>query len=493
MHRRFKKYGNIESTEVLKSGKEGYVTFTCDRHACLAYDREKEKCVEVAYTYHQPRKMEPTDQDENEQSIDTDTTSSLLNLNDDCLFAVFNLCDNLSLVNLSETCTRFYTLLTGSYNYPNNKVFDVHTYVGNLGHLMSLALVRQILRLMGSYFQTLDLWLLDMKDDHVIRCLESVMKHCKTNALIRELKLTTDHWNKDYSTLIGPFLKNLEILDFCIMMGNKQIDSLPDLPALCPNLKKINTDVLLLEKCSTTKMPNLESYSYELYSDHLINSPKMLQFFDRNPQIKIFKCGYLRSHDLPSLAVHLPNIQKLSLIVSEVSSSNDFVNLKNFKHLTKLKLSFVQGFTDMPKINLRQTIECFRGFNGLLELKLYFKQKNNHPANVIQQSIIVLSKMLPNLERFDLVGFKLLESTVVNFIRFAGKLKSLHLHICDVYATESLITKLMTVRKSRQDKLKLFLDDEDRNNAVALNGTNNQQYLIVERNCKHDLRWVRNR
>lgn len=59
--------------------------------------------------------------------------------------------------------------------------------------------------------------------------------------------------------------------------------------------------------------------------------------------------------------------------------------------------------------------------------------------------------MLRNLERFDLVGLKLVELKVVDFVESAPKLKLLHFHICGVYATQSLITKLVTVcTKTRQ-------------------------------------------
>lgn len=447
--------------------------------------------MKVAYTYHQPKPTEPTDPD-SDQSNDSEETSPLLELNDDCLFAVFNLCDNKSLVNLSETCARFNTLLSGSYNFPNNKEFSVYNYVDRCGHLMPLAFIRKILRLMGSYFRTLHLEFFQLDDDQTLRCLEAIVKHCQTNTLIHRLELYIDKWHNEYNALIEPIVKNLQTLDVHISNWKQHVVTLPDFPALCPHLRKIVTDILL-ENCSTATRPNLQSYSFDSYSDDLINTPNMLEFFANNPQITTFKCGYLRSHDLPSIAVHLPNIQKLSLVVNEISSSNDFVSLKSFKHLTKLKLSFVRpGFREMPEIDLRQTIQCFRAFSGLLELKLYFTEKNNQPAHIIQRSIIALSKMLPNLERFDLVGLKLVQSTVVDFVRFAAKLKSLHLHVCDVYATESLITKLvcLSIRKSRQVKLKLFLDDDDHNDAVAAHSTDIQQYLIVEWDCAHNLRWV---
>lgn len=91
------------------------------------------------------------------------------------------------------------------------------------------------------------------------------------------------------------------------------------------------------------------------------------------------------------------------------------------------------------------------------------------------------------------MGLELVESTVVDFVRFAAKLKSLHFHVCNVHATDSLITKLVSVRKSRDGKLKLCLDDDERNNAVATHRADIKQYLIVEWNCAHNLRWVKSK
>lgn len=432
--------------------------------------------MEVAHSWHQPRKAETNSDDILDQSIDT---SPLLKLNDDCLFAVFDLCSNQSLVVLAETCTRFNTLLINSYKFPKNRNFKLY---GDDRRIMSLANVRKVVRLMGPYFHKLDLHLIDLQIGLPLRYFQIVMKYCKSNTFIRELKLEIEVWNEDFTVLVGPILKHLQALDLCICGTCKTV--LPDFMSLCPNLKKIISNVFVA-KFSIITMPSLESFSF----DNVLE-PDMLEFIAVNPQITVLKSKYVTLEDLQNIAIHLPNVQKLSFHLYEILGPNDSQHLKKFKHLTKLKLKFVPFvFQEMPIIILSETFECFRRFMSLSELKLYFKDRTgSDPVLENQRSITALSGMLPNLERFDLVGLKLLDSTVVDFVRLAEKLKSLHLHIVDIYANGSLITKLVALRKSRQqDKLNLFLDKDFRNNEIVINAAFVQDYLSVKWNCAHDL------
>lgn len=77
----------------------------------------------------------------------------------------------------------------------------------------------------------------------------------------------------------------------------------------------------------------------------------------------------------------------------------------------------------------------------------------------------------------------------VDFVRFAPKLKSIHLHDCGIYATASLITKLVNVRKCNQEnpnKLALFIDkNRMRNDIDAIKESEAQQHLLVAWNCEH--------
>lgn len=100
---------------------------------------------------------------------------------------------------------------------------------------------------------------------------------------------------------------------------------------------------------------------------------------------------------------------------------------------------------------------------------------------------ISLVKTHRNIERFDLNGFKLNDVTVVDLIRFAVNLKSLHLHKCGIFATKSLIKKIVDVRKCNQEnliKLKLCLDCEFGRKLSDLDDLHaikeNEAHLIVD-------------
>lgn len=370
MHRRFRKYGNIESTEVLRSGKECYVTFICDLSTCLAFDREKHERVEVAYTWHQPRKVQPEGVHP-DQPTHAEAASPIFKLNDHCLFLVFDLCDSQSLVNLSETSKRFNTLLTKIYNFPNNKKFDLHD-------LLPLDVVRKIVRLMGVHFQImhLDLSLSGMANDIVYGYFRTILKYSKTNTVIREVKIQIDDWNKDLNKMFTPIFQNLQTLELrCCNLLVCEDNNDPTI--LLPNLKTL----IVNQPAEFVKIraPNLETFHLQGMSDYLLRySSICFPFFAASPQIKIFKCDFMNMYDLQSLSVQMPNVEKLSFCLL-TRSSNNFIHFKKFKHLTKLKLQF------SCIVNLIEAIKILGEIKSLLELKLYLSR------NTISQHVMLFN------------------------------------------------------------------------------------------------------
>lgn len=71
----------------------------------------------------------------------------------------------------------------------------------------------------------------------------------------------------------------------------------------------------------------------------------------------------------------------------------------------------------------------------------------------------------------------------MDFVRFAPKLKLLHLRQCNIVATSSLITKLVDVRKCNQEnpnKLELVLSENDQNDLDAIEEIETKKYLSVK-------------
>lgn len=479
MNRRFRKYGAIESTEVLKSGKDGYVTFVNDRYACLAFDREKRHNCEVAYTWHQPPKVsQSADKTDGDESMETNQPfTTLHDLNDDCLFAVFDYCDNLSLVNLSDTCTQLNRLLRHNYNFTKRKTFILE---GDNGHISTtLADVRRTFRLMGSTFEKLELWFMGIAEGKTIfRYLQFIVRYAEKHSF-KEMMLEISFWDDDlFNPLLLPILKNLQVLRLSVEDWN-DIDIDLDLAELCPKLKKlVLCDIVVQQNCFKSTVKTLESFCWM----HNWNQLDSLQFFERNRQIKDFKCISIFCEDLSSIAIHLPNVETLTLVLKDWEYDN-FLHLNRFERLTKLEL----GFSILSNVDNSKVLEYIKSFDKLLELKLHFLMPTL-PEYKHQQMVVAISQKIINLEQFSLMNIQLGEATVIKFVQFATKLETLHLHGCNIYATESLITKLVNIRKSIRNpkKLKLFLDVDYRNDLFVIRAMDTQQYLKVKLDCNHD-------
>lgn len=104
-----------------------------------------------------------------------------------------------------------------------------------------------------------------------------------------------------------------------------------------------------------------------------------------------------------------------------------------------------------------------------------------------RQAVVILVQRLHYLKRFDLAGCNLTEENTFDIIRFGMKLNSLHLHQCEVLATESLISTIVNERKSyrqQQEPFKLFIDRHKRN-SNTINDIETSRYLVVGWKCDH--------
>ncbi|XP_037051287.1 uncharacterized protein LOC119085125 [Bradysia coprophila] len=457
---RFEKYGQIESTEVLKSGKEGYVTFSYDLDACLAYHREKDYGVDVAYPWHQPSTVtEPQSEDEHDAVIDGG--SPLLLLNDDCFYGLFNYLDNETLVHLSETCTQLYRLLAYTYTFPNREFkLDGGTSTGTP---MPLAMVRNIFRLMGSYFQVMDIDVTCMRDTDVLSYLQTMLKYCEHNTRMRTMKFAAMAWKVEFDALILAFAGSLERLDLCSLNGH----FCPDVITICPKLKALTTHHVY-NFATTTDRPGLPTFPV------------------KNLQIRKFKTSLTDAIYFQTLALRLPNVEKLSLILFQVTL-DDFRHLTNLK-LIKLKLKFdlVRGtFANL----LCGMFEILQGVGSLMELKLYLTPTAlPMEPDEIDRLVMHLAAKLPHLKRVDLVGFTgINESTVLNFIWQSKNLGSFHLHRSPNFRTESFIVQLVSDRKCLPPrKLNLYLDADEDGAVVDLNSIDMDPYLTIQYKCSHN-------
>lgn len=190
---------------------------------------------------------------------------------------------------------------------------------------------------------------------------------------------------------------------------------------------------------------------------------------------------------MEAAADHSPNHEQLSLWGLE---ERKFDRLQRFTNLIELELGntisirnlsnafgYRHGLNKLKKLRVR----CHG--NGFYDDYFYDEDYCETMKRKNQQAVVSLAKMHRNIEQYHLYGVDLNEATVVDFVRFASKLKSLHLHRCDIFATSSLINKLVNVRKCNEEnshKLKLFLSENDKNDLDAIDEIEAKKYLNVK-------------
>lgn len=457
MYKIFGKYGKIESIKILKSGNEGYVTFVSDRLACLAYQTETLITTEIAFTWNQPKSIPFLNRILHIiwtfiqlflSFLFTPADSPIQKLNDDCLFAIFDRCNNESLVNLSETCVRFNDLLKEKYHFPKiDHTFCVELESFNGSVTMLPAKARKQLHLMGKRYDKLDFHFRkpdgmdEQQFDDIVQCyLPRIVKYC-TN--IKKAKIHIRPFHENFVHLLHPILKKLQTLD--TNDGDQLLE-------LCPQLRKIKV-FEMPDELLPKSWPLLENLHLSCEIDD-----KYLRFFDRNPQLKRLKLDYDgMKGNLETIVNHLSSIQKLTINFYDEMPTSLF-HLGNLKNLNQLKLLYVQ-IESLAEINSLLSSE-------LCELAIHFWSTSEDPfcngnKEFVQQLVSVV-RTLPKLQRFELKNLSLDEERVVELVASLPNLKLLDLKECLVFGEKcSMIEKVMKVRKSNQPRvhIKLFVEN----------------------------------
>lgn len=445
------------------------------------------KKVRVDSTWHQPdgnihihsewntwnddESMDFDDLDEPE-TIDPDV-SYLLGLDDDSLFSLFDRCDHLSLANLSMTCSRLAQLLkSGNYYFPNHKIFEYDE--------LSLVDTENIFRLMGRYFEKLDVWFEETASDQkVFDYVRCIAKYCQ-DGKVQDLSVAINCWKNEIWLQLSSILKNLTKLRVCVGYLSINEEVKVDFTALCPNLKTLNLwDSFIVDQALTKYVPSLTTFIWPYSWDELLEELESYQFFYQNRQLKVFECNDFNFGQMPLTLLLMPYIDTLTIYVSyrHDVSSVDINKLKNLQNLRNLTL----GLEESRSLDKKQIIDSFEQLEQLVELKLYFWQSIND-----QDPVINLSTKLAHLEHLELRGVRLSERIVADFVQVSTKVKTIHFHNCDIYATESLLAHLKTVvAKSNQrhrSGCSLFIGEDGRNSLVRICDGSVKSIAWV---CKH--------
>lgn len=495
IERNLRKFGKIESIEMLPSGKpEAYVTFDNDRSAYLALAHNELESrrsiralnIQPADTWEQPMAQPNAataavdDNDDRMQDDDEENAPPFFILNEDCMLEIVKYLDFDSLVNFSEVCKLFHRLLH-QHCFPRFRTFAIQNDSSKVP--MPLAKMRRSLMCIGPYVTELSFKWHDYDHCHRLqRFLEKLGQYVGTN--IRCLRFRDTLIDEDRIPAIKNILKHLETLE--IIVYNPDFDLDLDYHSLCPNLRKLKLlkNMQFLRCCKP--WPKLEHISMVGNEYMVLNTFR--SFIAKNPQLTCLKFTAYHADDrLLIVSLNLPNIRKMTILPS-------FPNLSasNICYLTGLNLTHL-NLMYLDEDDLNGILQCLSRFVGLRVLKLHLlfdggDGDDHYEPN--QQALIGLAQDLPHLEKFYTRYIKWKESTIIDFIRFGSQLTVMHIHWCDLLFSNAMIWKMVKILQTNRPQpqatpFELFVNPSDVTGLQMINDQDLVRYLRVSTKCRH--------
>lgn len=494
IHRHLRKFGEIASIELLPNRElEAYVTFSSDRSAYLAqlqheFDREARKQqpfhIEPADTWQQPPEHDFQSPRSLKRHQDDEHEPEMFMLNEDCFLHLFKFLNLDSLVNLSEVCEMFHKLLH-QHCFPRFKRFEVN----NDGDVitMPLAKMRRTLRCIGPH-------IIDLRYKNNVFAVDNYRKNKFLKTLVQNVGSKVRHaqflsssiFDDNRISIIAPILKNLESLEIYDINYDLSYDV--DFEALCPNLIELKLKVnMRLDDCckSWARLQHLT-----VTNNEYLNTMTFMSFIEQNPQLRTLEFDIFDADiRLRTVANHLPELQKLTLdSVDSNLAGWHFVHLSQLQHLTEINL------LTLDYQHLRSIIDSLATFPALRQISLHAYRPDEDEEDGEQdyeRSLIDLGQRLKHLEEFSMRFVDVTGPSLIDFVRFAGHLKILHLHWCLTNICDTLILNLVNTIKlykpQQREALKLFLNPADliKLHASVIKSDEVKHYLQVSAKCKH--------
>lgn len=468
---------------------EAYVTFVDDRSAYLVQlqhehyriiGSQQPFYIQPADTWKQPNQ---SNEASHYERIEEKQTSDIFKLNEDCLLHLFKFLDLDSLVHLSEVCKQFQELLR-KHCFPRIRNFTVYNQEGAVS--MPLAKMRRTLRCIGEHIT-------DLKYtchfynyfSEGCRFLNVLAQNIGPN--IRRVQFCYNHMFVANRILtIAPILRHLESLE--IQDINVYPDEDIDFEELSPNLieLKLKLNMRLIKCCK----PWARLQHLSILNNEYLDTRTFVSFVEQNPRLTSLEFDVFDPEImLRAIAENLPMLQKLTIdsVDSNLGPWN-FVHISRLQHLTEINL------LTLDSEHLRGIIDFLATFHGLRKISLHAHRYEDNEEEEesemdYEKSLIQLAKQLPHLEEFALRSVAIVENTLIEFLKFANRLKSIHIHWCHSVITDSVILKIVNVLKSKNNRsngiLSLYMNPAD---SLGLHVNRNEEikrYLHISAKCKH--------
>lgn len=371
--------------------------------------------------------------------------TEFLDLNDDCLEHVFDYCNVEAIVSISKTCKRLNAMMTHTL-FPKQTTFSC-----TISSYACEEKVFEILDCVGKYLIEL--------------------KICQTSEIflfyrflgrsigdrVRKLSIVTPHISETSLQAIEPVLWRLEELELRITNTDINDDDL-DLQSRCPNLKRLHIQWDTSFMRNTGNWQQLEELS--LGDNEYIVDETFTEFMQNNPQLRKLKIGAFNCDvRLKDVANHLANLEQLVLFQNYSDLSADSIlELQRLTHLKRLILRNVESDDFEGIVNNATKL------SGLIELRIQAQFDQCSEDDIFepkQQNIIGIALEMPQLQVFGISFAKLQDNTIIEFLRFADKIREIHIHDCDFVLGTENINAIIDARKTirnRDDPLLIYVD-----------------------------------
>lgn len=373
--------------------------------------------------------------------------TELLDLNDDCLDSIINLCEIETIVAVSKVCKRLNSLVTRNH-FPRQSKFKCTIRSNECEEK-----VREILDCIGKYLVELSI----CQTSEVF--LFYAFLGTSIGDRIRKLTIGAPFISEASFQAIEPILGRIE--EFILRISNTILDD-DDLmlQSRCPNLRRLHIQWDTSFTRNTANWPHLVELS--LGDNDYIDNDTMVEFMQNNPQLRKLKIGaYNCELQLHDIAMHLTNLEQLVLFQNYSDlSAESILDLQPLIHLKRLILRNIVA-SDFESI-----VNNVTKLNGLIDLQLQaqFDQCTDDEYFVPKhQNIVSIALEMPQLQVFGISFSQLSVETIVEFLRFADNLREMHIHDCDFMLTPETIDLIINVRKTntnrnRAEPLVIFVD-----------------------------------
>lgn len=358
------------------------------------------------------------------------TSSTLTNLNEDCLLKLLEYFSVETLLTLCDVCQMLRDIICARV-LPKVKEYDCCLYCDGERS-------KRIIRSIGPYLRRLD-----VRVSHAF-FQGNYMSYLRNYAVnigdnIREMTLILPDFPAELIDVLAPVFKCLESLKICTQHNRHNNDI--NFRAVCPNLLHFYMGIEMKFEQNTQTWCRLESFALGDDCYKRIKKATLLKFMSNNPQLKRLKIstrdGIWKIQDIID---RLPHLEQWTIMHDDGDFKADLHLLNDFERLIDLRImristkEFDAIAAVLPKCRKLHHLKL-QACNSAMEV---FKPN--------QQNIFALAHSLKHLETFEISYCKLDESLVLEFIQVAAELKELHIHCGGIELTEEFIKNIIRVR-----------------------------------------------